>query len=115
MQSHPSELSSHSLAKGKLQDQETCQAAPLKTIFSQKYFADTQQEILGMQRRILAAGAEDITEIGPCQNTEELQQLDKELENKEKRTNMQVRADLWTGLGHLQSCEKQPLHNRVSR
>ncbi|RXN37333.1 hypothetical protein ROHU_002149 [Labeo rohita] len=59
--------------------------------------AENQQDILAMQRRILAAAAVTMTEDdveflenGPCQTVEELQILDRELENKEKRAKMVI-------------------------
>lgn len=56
---------------------------------------ENQQEILAMQRQLLAATAVtmldeggDLLDNGPCQTVEELQQLDTELANKDKRTKM---------------------------
>ncbi|CAM4558593.1 unnamed protein product [Leuciscus chuanchicus] len=56
---------------------------------------ENQQDILAMQRQLLAAVAVTVTEAdgeflqnGPCQTVEELQTLDRELENKEKKAKM---------------------------
>lgn len=58
---------------------------------------ENQQDILAMQRQLLAAVAVTVTEEdgeflqnGPCQTVEELQTLDRELENKEKRAKMVI-------------------------
>ncbi|XP_048059307.1 uncharacterized protein LOC125275974 isoform X2 [Megalobrama amblycephala] len=59
--------------------------------------AETQQDILAMQRSILAAVAGtvtvteeggDILENGPCQTVDELDTLNTELGNKDKRTKL---------------------------
>ncbi|KAG1925657.1 hypothetical protein F2P79_025384 [Pimephales promelas] len=56
---------------------------------------ENQQDILTLQRRLLAAMTvpgveteEEILENGPCQTVEELKQFDTSLENKETRTKM---------------------------
>ncbi|XP_039519893.1 uncharacterized protein LOC120473900 [Pimephales promelas] len=56
---------------------------------------DNQQDILAMQRQLLAAVAVTVTEEGgeilengPCQTVDELKILDRELENKEKSAKM---------------------------
>ncbi|CAM4573670.1 unnamed protein product [Leuciscus chuanchicus] len=56
---------------------------------------ENQQDILAMQRQLLAAVTVTVTEEdgeflekGPCQTVEELQTLDQELESKEKRAKM---------------------------
>ncbi|XP_057186387.1 uncharacterized protein LOC130552206 isoform X1 [Triplophysa rosa] len=56
---------------------------------------ENQQEILAMQRQLLASTAVtvsedggDLLDNGPCQTVEELQQLDTELAHKDKRTKM---------------------------
>lgn len=53
--------------------------------------ADNQQDVLAMQRSILAAVTEeggDILESGPCQTVEEFHSINSVLENKEKRLKM---------------------------
>lgn len=56
---------------------------------------ENQQDILAMQRKILAAVAvpgveaeEGVLENGPCQTIEQIKQLDKTLDTPEKRTKM---------------------------
>lgn len=58
---------------------------------------ENQQDILAMQRQLLAAVAVTATqedgeflENGPCQTVEDLQTLDRDLENKEKRAKMVI-------------------------
>ncbi|XP_048017822.1 uncharacterized protein LOC125249555 [Megalobrama amblycephala] len=65
--------------------------------------AETQQDILAMQRSILAAVAGtvtvteeggDILENGPCQTVDELNTLNTELGNKDKRTKLVIHKSL---------------------
>lgn len=56
---------------------------------------ENQQDILAMQRKILAAVAvpgveaeEEVLENGPCQTIEQIKQLDKSFDTPEKRTKM---------------------------
>lgn len=65
--------------------------------------AENQQDILAMQRSILAAVAGtvtvteeggDILENGPCQTVDELNTLNTELGNKDKRTKLVIHKSL---------------------
>ncbi|KAJ8381241.1 hypothetical protein SKAU_G00020190 [Synaphobranchus kaupii] len=81
---------------------ETCQAAPLKTRYSHESILQTPSKKslqckgeywqLGQRQRTLRKMVH--VRIRRSSNS-----LTRSWENKEKRTNMQVRADLWTGLG----------------
>lgn len=61
---------------------------------------ENQQDILTLQRRLLAAtvpvvGTEETLENGPCQTVEELKEFDTSLENKETRTKMVINTAIY--------------------
>lgn len=62
---------------------------------------ENQQDILTLQRRLLAATVpvveteEGTLENGPCQTVEELKEFDTSLENKETRTKMVINTAIY--------------------
>ncbi|KAL1252315.1 hypothetical protein QQF64_020111 [Cirrhinus molitorella] len=93
--SPPQQAVSHLLREPQASSDEATKNYRSKVLQKLQELCENQQDILAMQRKILAAVAvpgveteEGVLENGPCQTIEQLKQFDKTLDTQEKRTKM---------------------------